>query len=98
MNTKKRKEQIFLGLLELCKWKRNKVKKFVLGTNYYYGKNREYDDYCHNSNSNPTQLKSWVLHENNFRQPAPPPITTHHHHKLIVINISAVPDPISAKL
>ena len=39
--------KILLGLIELCKWRRNKekVKKNVVDTNYYYNKNREDDDY-----------------------------------------------------
>ena len=41
-------------------------------------------------NTTPTQLKSWILHENDFTPPT--------HRKLNVIDISAIPDPILTKL
>ena len=31
--------------------------------------------YCHNPNSTSTQLKRWVVHENDFNPPPPPPPT-----------------------
>ena len=36
-----------LGLIEVCKWRRNKekLKKYVVDTNYYYGPDREDEDY-----------------------------------------------------
>ena len=39
--------KIFLGLIELVKWRRNKekLKKYVVDTNYYYNKNRDSDEY-----------------------------------------------------
>ena len=38
---------MLLGLIEMCKWKRNKekLKKYVVDTNYYYGPDREEEDY-----------------------------------------------------
>ena len=38
---------MLLGLIEMCKWKRNKekLKKYVVDTNYYYGPDREDEDY-----------------------------------------------------
>ena len=43
--------KILLGLIELCKWRRNKeiLKKYVVDTNYYYGPNREDEDYYEES-------------------------------------------------
>ena len=39
--------KILLGLIEFCKWRRNieKVKKYVVESNYYYGPDREEEDY-----------------------------------------------------
>ena len=44
--------KILLGLIELCKFRRNKekVKKNVMDVNYYYGKNRDDEDYYEESN------------------------------------------------
>ena len=38
---------MFSGLIELVKWRRNKekLKKYVVDTNYYYNKNRDSDEY-----------------------------------------------------
>ena len=38
---------ILLGLIEVCKLRRSKekIKKYVTDANYYYGKNREDEDY-----------------------------------------------------
>ena len=38
---------MLLGLIELCEWRRNKekLKKYVVDTNYYYGPDREEEDY-----------------------------------------------------
>ena len=43
--------QNLIGLIELCKWRRNKekVKKNVVDTNYYYNKDRDDEDYFENN-------------------------------------------------
>ena len=37
--------QMLLGLIEVCKWRRNikKVKNYVEDTNYYYNKDKDED-------------------------------------------------------
>ena len=44
--------KILLGLIQFCIWRRNieKVKKYVVERNYYYGKNREDEDSYEESN------------------------------------------------
>ena len=38
--------KIISGLIEVCKWRRNKekLKKYVVDTNYYYGPTREEEE------------------------------------------------------